>query len=51
MDEKKGFKITRRALDAFRPSDRSPQGTKHADCELPGFYVAAYPERLSFAVR
>jgi hypothetical protein len=42
MDESKGFKITRRSLDALRQTDRSPQGTWHADRELPGFYLVAY---------
>jgi len=46
-----GFKIGRRSLDALGPADRSERGTWHADRELPGFCVLAYPRRLVFAVR
>lgn len=51
MDETKGFKVTRRSLDALDFEDRSRRGTWRADRELPGFYLVAYPERLSFFAR
>jgi integrase len=50
-DMTKGFKITRRTLDALRAGDRSVRGTWHADRDLPGFYLVAYRESLSFFAR
>jgi integrase len=41
-DSKKGFKVTRRSVEALGPNERSPRGRWHADRELPGFYVVAY---------
>jgi integrase len=51
MDGPKGFKITRRSLDALRPSNRSERGEWRADRDLPGFYLVAYPKHLSFFAR
>jgi integrase len=51
MDEKRGFKVTRRALDAIGRDARSERGTWHADRDLPGFYLVAYPKSLSFFAR
>jgi integrase len=51
MVESEGFKITRRSLDALRPSDRSERGTWHADREQRGFYLVAYLKKLSFFAR
>jgi integrase len=51
MDEMKGFKATRRSLGALGSEDRAVRGMWHADRELPGFYVVAYRERLSFFAR
>jgi integrase len=51
MDEKRGFKVTRRALDAIGRDARSERGTWHADRDLPGFYLVAYSKSLSFFAR
>jgi len=52
MDGPKGFKITRRSLDALRLSDRSERGEWHADRDLPGFVAVAYlTGRVSFFAR
>ena len=42
-------RITRRFLDKLKPG--SERGTRYQDSDLPGFYVAAYPRRVSFFVR
>src|ERR1039458_5422809 len=46
-----GFKIGRRSVEALGASERSPRGTRHADRDLPGFFLMAYPKRVSFFVR
>lgn len=51
MEDSRGFKITRRSVEALGDRDRGERGVWHADRELPGFYVVAYPERLSFFAR
>src|SRR5512141_2945201 len=51
MRESEGFKINRRSLDALKDRDRSERGSWHADRDLPGFYLVAYPKRLSFFAR
>jgi integrase len=42
-------RITRRFLDKLKPG--SERGTRYQDRDLPGFYAAAYPRRVSFFVR
>lgn len=52
MDSSKGFKITRRSLDALKPKHGSEHGTRYSDSDLSGFFVRVYRTgRVAFAVR
>jgi integrase len=52
MDRTRGFKVTRRSLDALKPQDGSEHGTRYADSDLPGFFVTVYRTgRIAYAVR